>query len=125
MEADGCANCLGPCRGCAGGCGDYWCCCKGCKALYCDHKAQDQTMQLGNDKDAYDDDMLSQVGSKPKRAPDPWARVTQVGPKPKRVPDPPVRRSASVVGKVAWRARRWSAEAPSLSTRSPHTDPDP
>jgi len=63
MEADGaCANCLGPCKGCAVGCGQYWFCCKGCKALYCDHKTQDQTMAL--DDKGRDDDLLTQIGIK-------------------------------------------------------------
>ena len=60
MEADGCANCLGPCKGCVLGCCTYWCGCKGCKALYCDHKAQDQTMDLSGH--GRDDDLLDQLG---------------------------------------------------------------
>ena len=52
-EDDGC---VGVCKGCMSGCCEYWCCCKGCKALYCDHKASYATMKL--DGKGRDDDIL-------------------------------------------------------------------
>ena len=61
MEADGCANCMGPCKGCISGCCGYWCCCKGCNALYCDHKASSKTMDISGQ--GRDDDFLDQMGA--------------------------------------------------------------
>jgi calpain-15 len=63
MESDGCANCIGPCKGCVTGCCTYWVCCKGCKAIYCDHKAQDQTMDLSaHGHHGKDDGLLDKIG---------------------------------------------------------------
>ena len=37
-EADGAmANCAGPLKGCVSGCVAYWCCARGCVALYGEH----------------------------------------------------------------------------------------
>mmetsp|Transcript_29289 Transcript_29289/g.85881 ORF Transcript_29289/g.85881 Transcript_29289/m.85881 type:complete len:491 (-) Transcript_29289:376-1848(-) len=60
-EADGCANCIGPCLGCCTGCGRYWCCGEGCRALYCDTKASSKTMEIGDH--GRDDDLAAVVAS--------------------------------------------------------------
>ena len=57
LEADGCAaDCAGPCLGCMGGCTWFWCCCRGCNALYCNDKARKKTVEIG--AKGRDDDVL-------------------------------------------------------------------
>lgn len=59
-EADG--SCFkrqaGPLLGCLGGCASFWCCCLGCRALYCRRRATEQTVAVDRGKD---DDLLDQV----------------------------------------------------------------
>ena len=63
-EADGCvANCLGPAKGCCLGCVAFWCCCRGCAALYGHAGGSEMTLDIGEDeKSAFDDDVASRVG---------------------------------------------------------------
>ena len=63
-EADGhLANCAGPLKGCVTGCVAYWCCARGCAALYGAHGGQEETIDIGDDEeDAYDDTVASRVG---------------------------------------------------------------
>ena len=62
-EADGCvANCLGPMKGCCVGCVTFWCCCRGCAALYGDKGGAEATLDLGDDeRSAFDDSVASRV----------------------------------------------------------------
>lgn len=46
-EADGFANCVGPCLGCCEGCAGYYCGCKACSALYCGVQAEAATYKIG------------------------------------------------------------------------------
>ena len=58
-EADGCAQCIGPALGCATGCATFWCCCRGCVALYCGVKASRATVSIGDR--GRDDDVLENI----------------------------------------------------------------
>ena len=63
-EADGCvANCMGPLKGCCVGCLTFFCCCRGCKALYGNTGGQEVTVDIkGDEKAAFDDNASSRIG---------------------------------------------------------------
>jgi hypothetical protein len=63
-EADGClSNCAGPMKGCCLGCTAFWCCCRGCAALYGEHGGSDVTIDIqGDEKSAFDDNVTSRLG---------------------------------------------------------------
>ena len=53
---------MGPCKGCCVGCCVFWCCCRGCKALYGPEGGSDVTIDIkGDDKSAYDDKIGTRV----------------------------------------------------------------
>ena len=60
-EADGrVRHFCGPCVGCSFGCLSFWCCCRGCRALYFDVRAEDATLEVSGVA-ARDDDLLGTV----------------------------------------------------------------
>ena len=62
-EADGAmANCAGPLKGCVSGCVAYWCCARGCVALYGEHGGREETVSVEGDEAAFDDTVASRLG---------------------------------------------------------------
>ena len=54
---------MGPLKGCCVGCLTFFCCCRGCKALYGNTGGQEVTVDIkGDEKAAFDDNASSRIG---------------------------------------------------------------
>ena len=63
-EADGCLrNAIGPLKGCCAGCLTYWCCCRGCAAVYRATGGTEVTIDIAGEERVYDDDLSSRMGT--------------------------------------------------------------